>query len=505
MSIARKILINTGAQVLGKVVVAILGLAVVKITTQYLSVEGYGEYVLIYEFLAFFGIAADLGLFTIAVREMSRDESQIPKIIGNILTLRTILVTVMMILAIAVAFLIPSYSDTKIPIGVAIASMTVFLGILNGTTTSVLQAKLQMHIASMTTVISKIVAVGLMLYIIFWGFPDDNEMGFYMLIAAGNIGNFVMVITTDYYVRKITPLEFRFDWDFWKTILIKSTPYGLALILNTIYFRIDSLLISFIRGQGEVGIYGVAMKMLEHFAILPLYFMNSVLPVLTKAIKEGTDKYKKIILHAFDFLAALSIPMVVGGVVLAYPIIFAVSTPAFLSRISEGFYGSDIAFQILIFAMMFQFSNVLFAFILIAVNRQNKLLYINGVGVIFNIITNIIFIPYYGFRGAAVTSVLSELIILVLTYIAAKRYIEFSINLKNFFKIVVSALIMGAVVYFSQPFTYAYMQNWNIVVLVPMGAAIYAGMLIATRVINKETLALLKKGEETPHSGEPQI
>ncbi|OGJ43006.1 hypothetical protein A3B60_01040 [Candidatus Peregrinibacteria bacterium RIFCSPLOWO2_01_FULL_39_12] len=498
MSIARKILINTVAQVLGKAVVAILGLAVVKITTQYLSVEGYGEYVLIYEFLAFFGIAADLGLFTIAVREMSRDESQIPKIIGNILTLRTILVTVMMILAIAVAFLIPSYSNTKIPIGVAIASITVFLGILNGTTTSVLQAKLQMHIASITTVISKIVAVGLMLYIIFWGFPDDNETGFYMLIAAGNIGNFVMVITTDYYVRKITPLEFRFDWDFWKTILIKSTPYGLALILNTIYFRVDSLIISFIRGQGEVGIYGVAMKMLEHFAILPLYFMNSVLPVLTKAIKEGTDKYKKIITHAFDFLAALSIPMVVGGVILAYPIIFAVSTPEFLSQISEGFYGSDIAFQILIFALMFQFLNVLFAFILIAVNKQSKMLYINGVGVIFNIITNIIFIPYYGFRGAAVTSVLSELIILILTYIFAKRYIEFSINLKNFFKIVVSALIMGAVVYFSQPFTYSYMQNWNIIVLVPLGAAIYTGMLIATRVINKETLKLFKKGEETP-------
>ena len=124
------------------------------------------------------------------------------------------------------------------------------------------------------------------------------------------------------------------------------------------------------------------------------------------------------------------------------------------------------------------------AFNLIAVNRQKKF-YSNGV--IFNIITNIIFIPYYGFRGAAATSVLSELIILVLTYIAAKRYLVFSINLKNFFKIVASALIMGAVVYFSQPFTYLYMQNWNIVVLVPLGAAIYTGMLIATRVINKET------------------
>ena len=49
MSTARKILSNTIAQVLGKISVALLGLAVVKISTSYLSVEGYGEYILVYE------------------------------------------------------------------------------------------------------------------------------------------------------------------------------------------------------------------------------------------------------------------------------------------------------------------------------------------------------------------------------------------------------------------------------------------------------------------------
>ena len=65
-----------------------------------------------------------------------------------------------------------------------------------------------------------------------------------------------------------------------------------------------------------------------------------------------TEKYQKIISYSFDFLAALSVPMVVGTVILAFPIIFIVSTPEFLSRLSEGFYGSDIALQILIFAIL---------------------------------------------------------------------------------------------------------------------------------------------------------
>lgn len=503
MSIARKILSNTVAQVAGKFAVAILGLLVVKITTTYLSVEGYGEYVIIYEFLAFFGIAADLGLFTIAVRDMSEKEKEIPKIIGNILSLRTILVILTMLAAIITVFLIPAYADTRIPMGVALASLTVFLAIINGTITSVLQVKLKMEIASIATVLGKAVSLGFMVYVVFWGFPTDTATGFYMLIFAGIVGNLAMVFFTNHYVKKITPLVYRFDLDLWKEVMVKSLPYGIALILNTIYFRIDSILISVIRGQEEVGVYGVAMKMLENFAILPLYFMNSVLPVLTKSLKDQAARYKEIIRYAFDFLAALAVPIVVGGVILAYPLIFIVSTPEFMSRLDEGFYGSDIALQILLFALLFQFLNVLFAFILLAVKKQSKLLYINGACVIFNIIANIIFIPIYGFRGAAVTSVLSEMFILVITYFVARRYLDFSINFGNLGKIVFSALIMGGAVYYLQSPTYEYMRNWNVFALVPIGAMIYGVLLYKTGVINKKMLALVRKGEQRPHDGQP--
>jgi O-antigen/teichoic acid export membrane protein len=505
MSIARKILSNTIAQIIGKIFVAILGLAVVKIATNYLSVEEYGQYIVIYEFLAFFGIAADLGLFTIAVKEMSEDEKNIPKIIGNVLSIRTFLMTCTMLIAIATAFMVPKYDNTMIPIGVAIAAITMLVTILNGTITSVLQTKLQMEKASLATVLGKIVSVGFMVYVAFFGFPTDTNMGFFMLLVAGIFGNLVMLLTTAHYAKKITPLKYRFDIDLWKKIIIKSLPYGIALILNTIYFRIDSILISIIRGQEEVAIYGVAMKMLEHFAILPLYFMNSVLPVLTKAIKENTDKYKKVISYAFDFLAALSIPMVVGGVILAFPIIFIVSTPEYLSRLSEGFYGSDIAFQILIFALLFQFLNVLFSFILIAVNKQTKLLYINAACVVINLITNLIFIPKYGFRGAALTSVFSEFFILIATFIAAKQYLQFNINLKNLGKIILSSAAMGAAIYYLQPITYSFVQNWNILLLIPIGILVYLAMLFVTGTIDKEMLSLIKKGEQTPHDGQPSV
>lgn len=499
MSTARKIFSNVVWQVLGKFAVAGLGMAVIKICTNYLSVEQYGEYLMVYEFLAFFGIAADLGLFTIAVREMSRDEDQIPKIIGNILTLRTILVTITMLAGIGLAFLIPKYQDTRVPIGVAVAAITVFFTIQNGTITSVLQAKLKMGQASFTTVIAKIISVGFMAYVAFFGFPNDQETGFYMLIVAGIFGAIVNYAHTRYYVKKITPLKYRFDLDLWKKVLVTSLPYGLALILNTIYFRIDSVMLFMLRDQKEVGVYGVAMRMLENFAIIPLYFMNSVLPVLTKSLKEKTEHYKDLIKHSFDFLAAMAVPMVVGVVVLAYPIIFVTASPDFLSRTADGFYGSDAALQILIFALLFQFINVLFSFVLIALDKQTKLLYINGACVLFNILANFIAIPAYGFRGAAFISVLSELFILIASYTAARYYLNFKINIKNLFKIVFSGLLMGLAVYALQPITYTYLQNWNIFPLALLGAATYFLLLYFTGVINRDILSILRKGSGKPH------
>lgn len=478
---------------------AFLAVVTVKIVTNYLSVEGYGEYALIYEFLAFFSIAADMGLFTIAVREMAKDEDKIPKILGNVLTLRTILIGIMMVVATATVFLIPKYEDTRIPLGVAIATLSVFFTILNGTITSVLQTKLKMHISSLAQIAGKVVMVGYMLYIVLVAFPRvgtgniPSDIGFYHLLIAGVIGNLAMILITQHYVKKITPIRYQLDWQICKEVFIKALPYGIALILNTVYFRIDSILISFIRGQEEVGIYAVAMRVLEAFAIIPLYFMNSVLPVLTKSLKEKTDKYKLIIRYSFDFLTALSMPLLVGAYVLAYPIIFIVSSPEFLSRMDEGFYGSDIALQFLMFALVFQFMNTLFAFILLAVNKQSRILYINAACVLFNLIGNIIVIPYFGFRGAAVTSVLSELFILILTAAVAYKYLKYKLNFITTFKIIISALLMGVAVHYLQPLSYTLFQNAGVLLLVPVGAVIYGALLFLTKAVDKDMLKLLRK------------
>ena len=507
MSTARKILWNTIAQIIGKTAIALIGIVIIKMITNYLGKAGYGEYTTAFEFLAFFGIVADLGLYTIGVREMAKDEKKIPMIIGNIMTIRTVVVVLMVIVAGIAGFMVPKYAGTRIPIAIIIAGIATVFNIMTSTISSVLQVHLKMQYNSWASVAGKLVTVGYMAFVIYILFPhtlipgqataaqfaDTTGNSLYQLIWAGVAGNATMYFICHYYARKFTKIGFRFDMDFMKDVMVKALPYGIALILNTIYFRIGSVLLSFIKGPTEVGLYGVPMRMLEAVGIIPLYFMNAVLPVLTRAIARKDGSHKKIIQYAYDFLVMGSWPIVAGTVVLAYPIVAIVSSPEFLSNLQSGFFGSDTALQILIFALAFSFINSLFGFILVADNRQTKLLIRNAVGAGLTIIIDLILIPYFGIRGAAFTNVLTEAYVAIASYLIAKHYIDFSISFKNTFKSMFAALVMGVVLYFLKDPSYAILQNKNILVLLPLGAVIYVGMLLLTKTITPEMMALVRK------------
>lgn len=510
MSIARKILENTFIQVLGKLITAALSIVVLKIISGYLGIAGYGDYTTIYQFLAFFGIIADFGIYTITVKEMSRDESKIPVILGNVMGLRTFLTIVAMSLAVLAVFLVPIYDNTLIPFGVLIATLATFITLLNGTISSVLQVHLKMQYATIGLVIGKIVSVLYMAWVAYIAFAGDLTNGFYHLLWAGALGNFVMFVITGYYVRRYSKITYRFDITYWKKIFITALPFGVALILNTIYFRLDVLLMTFLLPHSrmlaggetdclttlcsdtEIGLYGVAMRMLEMLVIIPVYFMNSVLPVMTRYIEEQSKKIRDLMQYSFDFLIATGLPILVGGFILAKPIIHFISDPQFVSG-NKFVFGSDLAVRILMFAMLFSFVNALFGFTLVVLNKQVKLMYINAVAVVFNLVGNMLVIPQWGFRGAALTSVVSEAIILVFTYWVVQKSLGFHLSVRTFLRTILSAGVMGLVVYSGFDFMADVWFVWQLMVLVPLGGLVYVFLMFKTGAVTPQMMNLLRK------------
>ena len=493
MSSARKVLGNTAAQVIGKAVTAVISIIIVKLLAMYLGTAGFGMYTTVYEFLAFFGIAADFGIFQIAVREMSRHPERREQIFSNVLSLRILLTGISMAAAASAVWLIPSYAGTAIPMGVAIATLTTYFTLIHGTLSSVLQADLRIQWAVVAQVIGKFAALGYMAWMVLYAFPNDPAVGFNHLLIAGIVGNGLMLVLTYFFTRRLIPVRLAWDWEYLRSIILKALPYGTAIILATIYFRIDVILLSIMKGPEEVGVYGVAMRILENLQMIPVFFMNAALPVITRLLADNRTKLRKLLQYSFDFLLMLALPMIAGGFVLAFPFIAIVASPDFLSDISSGFYGSDIALRVLLFAMGLAFLGNLFNYTLLAGNQQLKVLYISAAAAVFNIIANILVIPEWGFRGAAATSVASEMIVIVAGWYLVSRMIGGGFQLKTAGKALVAAISMAAVIWWLQPITFAWMENKNVLILVPLGAAIYAAVLLATRAVTREHVALFAR------------
>ncbi len=512
MSTARKILSNTFVQIAGKGAIAVIGLLTSKLLANYLMVEERGMYDLVYSVLAIVGIFADMGLYTIAIREISKDESRMEYVIGNILSIRNILAVTVVVLTLlgvfASSYLSSGTLSAPFFVGLGLASLSMIIGLLNGTITSVLQVKYDMTKATIAQVFGKVVIIGVMAISMFALFPKampgyetpTDFLPLQMLFFAGVVGNIVMYWYTARTAKQYTTLSYRFDWSYWKQLVRDALPYGLALVVATIYFKVDILILRFMYddpsfAERQIGYYSAAVKIVEIFAVVPLFFLNALLPMLSKHIEEKGERLKQLISYSFEFLLMLGAPLVVGGVVLAYQIINATNSPAYLSRLGEGFVGSDMVLKVVIFTSLFSFLGLLFNFVLIAKNEQFKLIWINAACLLFNIVTNIIFIPHFGLLAAAGTTVVTEILVMLLTYLAVRKNLpKRSVSYFRSARILVSAGVMGLTVYLLKDVVVQTLGNdLGVLSLTLLGAVVYGGLLVLFRLVTKDMLRLLRR------------
>lgn len=504
MTLAQKIFSNTAWQIFGKVITAVLGIVSIKFITNYLSRSTYGEYTTIYDYTAIFAIIADFGLFTIAVREMAHSQTKemSEKIVGNVLSIRTALAVVALGLGTAAAFLIPAYGNSQIPFGVAIVSIATIIALIAGTMSSVLQYHLRMHWASIALSIGKIITVGYILLTVLYLFPDDPAAGFPHLLFGWIIGGLFTIFITYAASSSLIHVRFQFDFIFWKEVLMKALPYGAALVLGTIYFRMGTIVLSLFHMKEAVGFYGVPLRFLEILQIIPHYFMNSVLPILTISLKEGGGRGPRILRNSINALSALAFPILVGGFLLAWPLTAAVSSPDFLSSYDAAtgalIPGSDMALKILLGAMAFTYLHVGLSYSLVAMGRQTELLWVNAFVVIINIGMNFWLAPLYGFLGAAISAVAAEAMMFAALSWRVRLHITHIWDFGFLAKAALSAVVMGAVLWATAEPLHQAFYTKSLFILIPLGGLIFLAGLFLTRAISKEMLGLFKKPGGVP-------
>ncbi|EKD66024.1 MAG: polysaccharide biosynthesis protein [uncultured bacterium (gcode 4)] len=446
----KKVYFNTIAQLAGKFSTAFISIFLIKILTNYLSLDDYGLYSKIYNYLSIFAVIADMGLFTITIREISANRENkdiVRKIIWNMMTIRLSLGFLIIFLAVGIAFFLPWYNSSLALWSIFITSFFVFFWLMNSAILSLLQAYLKTEFSFISTTVWKIANFLLILFVVFilypkWAIMWNSHLqfsAFLWIMFAGVFGNIVMTLLIYFYSRKVEKINFSFHLPQIKSLVKMSIPYGLAMFLNVIYFKIDVIILSIMEPRNiadtSIALYSVPMKIVEVWMLFGWLFLQSMLPLFTNAIKKKDNiEMKMLVSKSYKLLLAFWIAIIGFSLVNWREILSLIASREYLDH-SKYLYNSLDSYNVVIFIFLFYFISSIFTYILIASWEQGRLLKINFYLTILNIVLNIILIPRFSFVGSSVATLISQVFLVASTYFVSRHIFRFNFMPGYTFKI----------------------------------------------------------------------
>jgi O-antigen/teichoic acid export membrane protein len=190
-----------------------------------------------------------------------------------------------------------------------------------------------------------------------------------------------------------------FDWELCRHLLKWALPLGASLILISLSWKVDVVMLSLMKPAADVGLYGVAFKVVEVLIVLPGYIMVTLLPEFAR-LQDKRERLDEVVQKATSILQVGTTPIIVIFIVFAAQITDIVG--------GDKFAAATVVLQILMLGLALDFYNHILMNVLVAMNYQNRLMRISGSVLVLNVIVCLGLIPLWGPRGAAVAFVVSE-------------------------------------------------------------------------------------------------
>ncbi len=460
MSLAQKVAHNTLIQFVGKGIGMVLALVTVSLMLRYLGRSGFGQYTTIMAYLSVFSIMADLGLYLVVTREISKKNIDQDKFVSNAMTIKGLSGLVILTIGSLVIWLFPY--DPIVKWGVVVGASSYLFILLNQTLIGVFQKYFSMYKVAVAEVAGRIVwliAVVLVIY--------TQSSILYMIfgIALSNLVNFLVLF---FYSRKYVKVKLAFDFSLWKKILIMTAPLAFSVVFNLIYFKVDTLFLSIMKSESDVGVYGAAYKVLEVLITFAAIFAGLLLPVMSKFFEEDRKKFAEIYKKGFDVLIIFVVPLIIGTLFLAEPIM------AFFGGVD--FADSGNVLKLLIIATGAIFFSHLFGNAAVAANRQHKTMWVYIFTAILAVVLCLWLIPKYSYYGAAIATVVSEVSVAILTALIIWRLEKVGLNYKIAGKSLFAGIFM-VIVLFLMP------DSWNFAIRGLIAMAVYFGIAFLIKAI----------------------
>lgn len=386
----------------------LLALATQVISARYLGDKGFGIFSFAFSVTGVLLIFADSGINTFLIREIASRRERLETYLKNALILKAGL-TFGVALILAFIPLISSF-DRETGQVVWVIGLGLLVTGYADIYISVFRAFEKMRLVSLLTISQRALFFIFGVAVLLMGYKTV-PLALAFLVAAGiNLAlirwRFAICFNL---AQKLTPVaDKERDAIAIKEIFMQSMPLGIIILFTYIYFRIDAVMLYYLRGAEETGWYSAAFKLIEALLLLMDTIRNALFPLLSKTYGKGNSQFQQIWREATRYLFILSLPIALGTAFLAPRIIDLLYGDAFRA--------AGTSLQVLGLALPLLLLNSLSSNILISANKTKNILRAVSIGAGANIALNCLLIPAWGALGAAGATCLSEILVFGLYY-----------------------------------------------------------------------------------------
>ncbi len=392
----------------------------------------YGLFFALFNFSLLLNMALDFGLTNFNNREISRHSQLLSRYFSRMFIMKLMMAIIYLIVSFSLALAV-GYSGRQLwllgflVLNQFLASLILYLR----SNISGLQLFRTDSFLSVTDRLLMIILCSFML----WG----------PLRASFNIEWFVYAQTIAYlgtaliaFLIVLGKAEFfkpKFDRAFLISIIKQSYPYALLVLLMSFYSRIDTVMLERLLPDGTVqtGIYAQAFRLLDAATMVPFLFASLLLPIFSRMIKTG-DSVHALLGLAFNLVFVISFALTLSCIVYREQIMDVL----YLHHPLE----SSSVLALLMVSFLFISFTYIFGTLLTANGSLRHLNIISILGVVVNVVLNLILIPKYKVVGAAVASLSTQALVAILQLLLVYR--TFRIKVLNLRMVSFLAFFIGA-------------------------------------------------------------
>lgn len=412
----RKYFANTSWLFFGNIIRMVITLFAGIYVARYLGPSNFGLLSYATSFAMLFSAIATLGLDGIVVRELVKNESRRDELLGTAFFLKGLGALLSLgIIAVAVKFTADDNFTSLLILIIALAAIFRSFGVIDFYFRSKVLSKYTVYAGIFSIILSTLTRL-LLIYIraglVYFAFVILIESA---ILAIG----FIAVYTK----QSLSLFNWKIRFFLIKELLRDSWPLILSGVAVSIYMRIDQVMIKAMMDAEAVGNYAVAVKLSEAWYFIPVAITGSVFPAIVNARKVSEKLYYERLQSLYSLMIWLSIGIALPTTFLANYVIKLL--------FGEQYQHAAGVLKIYVWSLVFSSLGVASGKYLLTENYTRISFLRTFVGMLINVLLNIVLIPRYGLNGAAIATMFSYFVAVFFIGVIPKTSEQAALMLKS--------------------------------------------------------------------------